>query len=227
MNRPNTLAEVADRLDRVIRAVNDLGPDAVVVTGDMAEEGHERVAVLHDGYDFNKLPVPNPTDPLYHVRFFGVGLHSGHQPGFVVETDGVHDQRLSFPVSDIVARVGGPTVFGFRMIATVCIYPQDTWPVLRNNPRLLLRKREFVNIGDIHDSGESVRGATGRYRIGKQALLHQVNVLLIKGFIFGIVRRMLANARIAGPPVLWFDGRGIKDGGTDHLPDTAPVRQGR
>src|SRR5262245_28448317 len=108
-------------------------------------------------------------------------------------------------MSDGVARVCPPAVFRFRVITSVGINPQDIRSVLAENPHLLRRYGKLVDVGKVHDSRKPVWSAAAVDGVGKRILFYSVNVFDIKRFPFGIVRRVLANTRLARASVFWFD----------------------
>ena len=84
----------------------------------------------------------------------------------VLRTYGIENQGVAFPFSDGVARIGRPHIFSRGMSASVGVNSENVRTVLAENPDLLGSDDELVNIGEIHDSGKTVRGSTRINGIG-------------------------------------------------------------
>jgi Icc-related predicted phosphoesterase len=92
LGRPDAAAEIEARLARILDQVNELRPDLVIVTGDLAEQGHAEalearaaaalrrleapVLVIVGNHDYGHFPkVSRPSEADYGYYFFARWFH--------------------------------------------------------------------------------------------------------------------------------------------------------
>ncbi len=111
------------------------------------------------------------------------------------------------------------------MRAAVGVDAKDIRTVFAEHDDLLWCDDKLVQVRQIHQAWKAVRGAARADRIGKRALLHELDMRLVDRFVLGVVRRELADAGLAGASVLRLHGGRVEDGGALHDPGAAPIRK--